>query len=97
MLKGIFTCECDMFSAVKYFCFFNNFRDVSVTAMQPQISSSVSNGQLLAMEATTSSVTAKHRRRYKTDKCGMFGNRPNRTRKGKQNLLNNEYLKIICL
>jgi hypothetical protein len=62
--------------------------------MQPPISSSVSNGQLLAMEAITSSTTAKHRCRYKTDKYGMFGNRPNRTRNGKQNLSTNEHLKI---
>jgi hypothetical protein len=94
---GRFTCECDMFSEVRYLCLCNNFRDVSVTPTQPSISSSVSNGQLLAMEAITSSFTAEHSRRYKTDKYRMFGNRPTRTRKGKQNSSTKEYLKIIHL
>lgn len=86
-----------MFNEDRYLCSFNNFRDVSVTAMQPSILSTVSNRQFLAMEAITSSFTAKHRRRYKIDKYCVFGKRSTRTRKGKQNLFTTEYLKIIHL
>lgn len=72
-------------------------RDVSVTAEQLPISSSVSKGQLSAMEAVTSSVTAKQWLRYKTDKYGMLGKRSTRTRKEKQNWFTNAFLKMMNL